>query len=253
MDVIRTSKNHLLGSMPEADLLLLEPNMHFVDLPLQMRLEPPNTPIESCFFLSDGIASVVVTGKNGKTIEVGLIGREGVTGSAAILGGTQTPNTIYMQVAGHGHQIAARHLKEAMRKSGSLSETLTKFVHAIMIQKSQTALVNSKGRIEERLARWLLMAHDRVPAPKFHITHEFLALMLGVRRPGVTEALHQLEGKSLIRSNRNEVVIRDRAGLEAVADWCYGVAEAEYHRIFGFNASTGTNTASDPLGPRLGG
>jgi CRP-like cAMP-binding protein len=88
MDGIRNFQNRLLGSMPEADRLLLEPHMSFVDLPLKMRLQPPNTPIESCFFPSEGIASVVATGKNGKTIEVGLIGREGMTGSVAILGGS---------------------------------------------------------------------------------------------------------------------------------------------------------------------
>jgi CRP-like cAMP-binding protein len=219
-------------------MLLLEPHMQLVDLPLRMRLEPPNTPVESCFFLSEGIASVVATGKSGQNIEVGLIGREGVTGTAAILGDTQSPNSVFMQVPGRGHQISARDLKEAMRNSEGLSGVLTKFVHSLMIQKSQTALVNGKGKIDARLARWLLMAHDRVEGPRFPVTHEFLALMLGVRRPGVTNALHVLEGNGLIRSKRNEVIILDRPGLEDAADWCYGVAEAEYHRIFGFHTSS---------------
>jgi hypothetical protein len=135
-----------------------------------------------------------------------------------------------------------------MRKSGTLSETLTKFVYSFMIQKSQTALVNGKATIDERLARWLLMAHDRVPAPTFYITHEFLALMLGVRRPGVTDALHELEGKGLIRSRRNHVSVLDRKGLEAAADWSYGVAEAEYCRVFDIRAPTGASGVSWPLG-----
>ena len=227
--------------------------MSFVDLPLKMRLEPPHTPIESCFFPSEGIASVVATGRNGKTIEVGLIGREGMTGSVAILGSTQSPNAIFMQVAGNGHKISIRHLKEAMRKSPGLSEMLTKFIYSFMIQTSQTALVNGRGTIDERLARWLLMAHDRMSAPKLHITHEFLSLMLGVRRPSVTDALHQLEGRGLIRSSRNEVVVRDRSGLEAAAAWCYGMAEAEYNRVFGIYDSTGTVSGLGTLHDKLGG
>jgi CRP-like cAMP-binding protein len=242
MDVVRTSQNRLLASLSQNDWLLLKPHLRFVDLPLKMQLEASNTPIESSFFLSEGIASVVATGKSGHKAEVGLIGREGMTGSAAILGDTQSPHAIFMQIAGCGHQTTIRHLKEAMRKSRSLSDTLTKFVHAFMIQKSQTALVNGKGTIGARLARWLLMAHDRVEGPRFPVTHEFLSLMLGSTRPGVTNALHGLEGQGLIRSKRNEVVILDRAGLETTADWCYGVPEAEYQRIFGFSASVGTNT-----------
>jgi len=97
------------------------------------------------------------------------------------------------------------------------------------------------------------MAHDRVAAPKLQITHEFLSLMLGVRRPSVTDALHLLEGRGLIRSNRNEVVIRDRSGLEAATAWCCGVAEAEYNRVFGFYASTGTVSALGTLDNKRGG
>jgi len=253
MDGIRNFQNHLLGSMQEADRLLLEPHMSFVDLPLKMPLESPNTPIESCFFPSEGIASVVATGRNGKSIEVGLSIREGVTGSIAILGSTQSPDAIFMQVAGNGHQISIRHLKEAIRKSPGLSETLTKFIYSFMVQTSQTALVNGRATIDERLARWLLMAHDRVSAPNLHITHEFLSLMLGVRRPSVTDALHLLEGRGLIRSSRNEVVVRDRSGLEAAADWCYGVPQAEYNRVCGFDASTGTVSALSMLDDKLGG
>src|SRR6266540_557344 len=253
MDGIRNFQNRLLGSMPEADRLLLEPHMSFVDLPLKMRLESPHTPIESCFFLSEGIASVVATGRNGKTIEVGLIGREGMTGSVAILGSTQSPDAIFMQVAGHGHQISIRHLKEAMWKSPGLSEILTKFIYSFMVQTSQTALVNGRATIDERLARWLLMAHDRMSAPKFHITHEFLSLMLGVRRPSVTDALHLLESRGLIRSSRNEVIVRDRSGLEAAAAWCYGVAEAEYNRVFGIYDSTGMVSGLGTLDDKLGG
>jgi CRP-like cAMP-binding protein len=167
MDAIPSSRNRLLLAMSKPDWLLLEPHLQFVDLPLKTTLEPPNAPIDACYFLSEGVASVVATGIKGEKIEVGLIGREGVTGSAAILGDTQSPHAVFMQIAGRGHQITILDLKKAMQNSDSLSAILTKFVHSFMIQKSQTALVNGKGKLGPRLARWLLMAHDRVEAPGF--------------------------------------------------------------------------------------
>jgi CRP-like cAMP-binding protein len=242
-------QNRLLARISASDLALLEGNLHPVDLPLKTNLEAANTNIESCFFLASGVASVVATGKSGQAIEVGLIGSEGVTGSAPILGSTRSPHATFMQVAGSGFQIGSSHLREAMRNSKSLAETLTKFVHTFMVQISQTALVNGKASVDERLARWLLMAHDRVDSPQFHITHEFLALMLGVRRPGVTNALHDLEGKGVIRSKRNELIVLDRRGLEAAAGWSYGVPEAEYARLFG-SVNAHAAPLSDVVGER---
>jgi CRP-like cAMP-binding protein len=171
-----------------------------------------------------------------------------VTGSPVILGSTRSPNATFMQVARTGFEIDSGHLKEAMRNSKELSEVLTRFAYTLMIQKSQTALANGKAAINERLARWLLMAYDRVESRQFRITHEFLALMLGVRRPGVTNALHALEGKGSIHSKRNEVIVVDRAALETAAGWPYGVAEAEYARLFGYVDASEAGASSPLLG-----
>lgn len=233
MEILSTSKNRLLALLPGEDLALLEANLHRVSLPFKSEIEAPNIPIESCYFLTEGIASVVASSKNGKRIEVGLIGREGVTGAAAILGSVSSPNATFMQVPGAGFRISAIDLRQAMERSRPLASILAKFVHSFMVQNGQTALVNGKATLEERLARWILMAHDRVETPNFSITHEFLAVMLGVRRPGVTTALHDLEGRGLIRSKRGEVIVLDRSGIEEVAGWSYGTAEAEYQRLYG--------------------
>ena len=118
-----------------------------------------------------------------------------------------------------------------MAKSESLRRRLLRYVHAFTIQMSQTALANSKMRVDARLARWLLMAHDRVDRNDIELTHEFLALMLGVRRAGVTEALQDLESRGLIRAVRGKLTILRRKDLEVVANGSYGVPEAEYERL----------------------
>ena len=120
-----------------------------------------------------------------------------------------------------------------MSRSRSLTAILLRYSHVFLIQGSQTALANGRGRLDERLARWLLMWHDRIQANDLVITHEFLALLLGVRRPGVTVALHALEGNGLIRCSRNQVQIVDRKGLNRAANGFYGVPEAEYDRSIG--------------------
>lgn len=240
-------QNRLLAFVSEADLALLQPHLHMVNLQLKLGLEAANTEIFDCYFLTSGIASVVATGRNGKTIEVGLIGSEGVTGSAAILGVDKSPNATFMQVEGQGFRISIEDLRDAMDLSKSLSLTLTRYVAIFMIQNAQTALVNGKAGVVRRLARWLLMTQDRSPSRQLSITHEFMALMLGVRRPGVTDALHMLEGYGAVRARRNQVTITNRTVLEKAADWTYGVAEAEYERFFGTAENNKTAVSLDGL------
>jgi hypothetical protein len=137
---------------------------------------------------------------------VGLIGCEGVTGLPIILGNDRSPNETFIQVAGNGIRIAADKLREAIAKSRSLELALLSFAHRFLNQTANTALSNGTATLEERLARWLLMAHDRLRGDEVPLTHEFLSLMLGVRRAGVTVALHYLEQRALIRLSRKQVV-----------------------------------------------
>lgn len=177
------------------------------------------------------MASVVgdVDGRSG--IEIGIIGREGVTGLAVIMATDRSPHETYMQVAGAGHRISAQALRNAMFQSRSLQQTLLRYAYAFGIQTAETAVANGRCSIEERLARWLLMALDRIDGVVVPLTHEFLATMLGVRRSGVSVALAALEAKNLVKPQRGLVLVSDRRGLEECANGAYGTSEAELQRL----------------------
>ena len=132
-----------------------------------------------------------------------------------------------------GKSIAAMELRQATYASVSLRDSLLKFVQAFGVQTTHTAICNAQSRLDVRLARWLLMAHDRIGDDTLTLTHEFLSIMLGVRRPGVTEALHALRKQGLISYGRGQIVVKDRKGMERTAGGAYGTPEAEYRRLIG--------------------
>ena len=228
---LKSFRNQLLNGLSPEDFALIESSLQQVDLEVRKSLEKPATPIEHIYFPEDGVASVVATMPQGKSIELGLVGREGMTGSSVVLGDDRPANETYIQVPGSGSLLGADQLREAMSKSATLRPFLLRYVQTFLIQTAQTALANGHFKLEERLARWLLMVHDRIDGDRLELTHEFLATMLGVRRPGVTVALHILEGRGLIRSKRTQVIVIDREGLEELANGSYGVPEAQYRRI----------------------
>jgi CRP-like cAMP-binding protein len=160
-----------------------------------------------------------------------MVGFEGVVGVEALLGGELAAHEALVQSSGAALRLAPAVLKEAMHHH-SLRDAFLRFVHVFMIQSSHAAIAAGRARIDERLARGLLMWQDRIRQSEWHVTHEFLALLMGVRRQGVTVALHDLEGKKLIRSVRNRVQLLDRAGLESTANGFYGAPEDEYRRLF---------------------
>ncbi|HVZ99574.1 MAG TPA: Crp/Fnr family transcriptional regulator [Caulobacterales bacterium] len=226
------SQNQLLARLSARDFGLIEPHLESVDLPLRRYLEHRNREIEDVYFLETGIASVVANAQTARSIEVGLIGREGVTGCAIITGGGRSPHDTFMQVAGSGLRMEVAPFREAIAQSATLRDVLLKHLHCYIVQTAQTAFANGRGKIEERLARWLLMANDRLDGEEAPLTHEFLAMMLGVRRPGVTMALKLLEQRGLIDTQRGVIVILDRRGLEEHAGAFYGVPEGEWRRMF---------------------
>jgi len=172
--------------MSAADFASLQPYLQPVTMPLLKDMEQPNRRIETVYFMETGIASVVAVQPDDTRVEVGLIGREGMTGIAVVLGGEQSPHSTYIQVAGEGQQIAATKLRKALDASESLHRLLLKFAQVFMVQTAHTAIANARAHIDQRLARWILMAHDRTGDNTLPLTHEFLALMLGVRRAGVS-------------------------------------------------------------------
>jgi CRP-like cAMP-binding protein len=218
-------RNRLLAALSPEDFALLEPRLEPLTLKTRQMLEPPNKSIKHSYFITSGLASVIAIGKNGDRLEVGMIGREGMTGIPVVLGNDRSPNETFIQVEGTGSRIAADDLRQAMQQSASLSRVLLNFVNAFLIQTSRTALSNGTATLEERLARWLLMAQDRLGGERVPLTHEFLSLMLGVRRAGVTGALNQLDRKGVIRLSRGRIEIIDREGLINSANGSYGIAE----------------------------
>jgi CRP-like cAMP-binding protein len=226
-------RNRLLAALSPADVSLLEPQLEPIPLPVRTCLAEPNRSIEHVYFLEQGIASVVASTPLGRRIEVGIIGREGLTAPCVLLGADRSPHECFVQTPGAGLQILADDLRRALAASASLHQHLLRFVQAFMVQIGQTALSNGSCTLEQRLARWLLMCHDRVDGNGLATTHEFLSLMLSVRRPGVTVALQTLEERGLISAKRGQVTVLDRAGLEAVAGDSYGLCEAEYGRLIG--------------------
>ena len=227
------TRNLLLGRLARADLALLQPHLQAVDLPLRKHLEVRSRRIDHAYFLEGGFASVVAEGTSNGSIEVGLIGFEGVTAIAVLLGADRAAHATFMQAAGYGRCIPVPALRDAMDQSATLRRTLLRYAHSFFIQTSYTALTNGRSKVDERLARWLLMAQDRLQDDELPLTHEFLAIMLGVRRPGVTIALRNLGSQGLIQAKRGVIRIVDRAGLEKASNGAYGSAEAEFARLFG--------------------
>ncbi|NOT40893.1 MAG: Crp/Fnr family transcriptional regulator [Alphaproteobacteria bacterium] len=223
--------NRILLRLTPKDFGLLGPDLSPVELPLRKPLEAPNTPIEHVYFIESGFASVVADGR-GDSIEVGLVGREGMTGLAVVMGATSSPNATFIQCEGRGLRMLATALTHATERSPTLQRVVLQYAHTFAVQAAHTALANGRSNLRERLARWLLMAHDRIDGNKIVLTHEFLAIMLGVRRAGVTVALKTLEESRLTRAEHGCVYVLDRKGLEKAARKAYGVPEAEFRRLF---------------------
>jgi CRP-like cAMP-binding protein len=227
------SSNKLLTSLADSDFNLLAPHLEFVTLGLRKSLERPNRRIDAVYFPEAGFASVVAVQSSGKEVEVGLIGREGMTGLPIVFGDHRSPHATYIQAPGTGTFMPATELRKAFQSSPSLRDSLLKFVQAFGVQTTHTAICNARSKLDVRLARWLLMAHDRIGEDTLRLTHEFLSLMLGVRRAGVTDALHGLREQGLISYGRGLITVENRKGMERKAGAAYGVPEAEYRRLIG--------------------
>lgn len=224
--------NILLGTLSPGDLALLKPHLTRERLHRERVLVPANQPIEELWFPEGGVASIVAqTAENGST-EVGIFGREGFAGTPLLLGADTSPHIVFIQVNGHtGLRIEASPFLAAVNQSVTLRNTLLRYVQTFITQTAHSAVSNAHQRIEARLARWLLMCHDRYDSDEIPLTHKFMAMMIAAERSGVTVALHVLEGAGMIRSKRGRVVILDRRKLEELAGDGYGPPEAEYSRL----------------------
>jgi CRP-like cAMP-binding protein len=224
--------NKILAGLEPGEFAELQPHLSRVDLPVRRQLEVRNRRIEHVYFLESGLASVVVSAGAQHSIEVGIIGCEGMTGMAILMGTDRAAHETFVQTAGTAWRIAAEPLRIAIEKNSNLRRRLLNYGQVLMTQMAFTALANGRYKIEERLARWLLMADDRCEGSTIHLTHDFLAIMLGSRRAGVTAALNHFQKRQLLKMQRGVIIINDRAALEEAANGSYGGPEAEYRRLF---------------------
>jgi CRP-like cAMP-binding protein len=190
-------------------------------------------PSEYVYFPLSGVISIHTRMREGMAVEIATVGREGMVGLEIFLGGGPTHASAFCQVPGRALRVDAASFRRAVRDSEPLTALLLRYVQAVLGQISQSAACNRVHSMEERCARWLLMTHDRMNGDRFDLTQEFLAEMLGVRRPSVSVAASILQRAGLIRYSRGRVEVIDRAGLESAACECYGVIAREYDRLIG--------------------
>jgi CRP-like cAMP-binding protein len=223
--------NSLLHTLAKADGELLLPKLESVDLKVGEKLCKAHEPIEYAYFPLSGICSVIAQNEEGVRIETGLIGREGFIGIPIVLFVESAASEVVVQAEGSALRISQPKLLHAIQKSPRLNRLLLHFAHVFSVQVAQTAVANGHNTIHERLARWLLMCQDRAESHEFPMTHQFLSVMLAVRRAGITEALNDLEGKNAIRAARGHIMILNRTILEQIAGAAYGTPEEEYKRV----------------------
>lgn len=236
---VTSPRNLLLRALSRADYALLEPHLEPVTLKVKVSLFHPNEPIERVYFLEDGVASIVSDQEGGRPVEIGIHGREGMSGVPVVLGAQRSPHDSMIQVGDAPAQsIPSERLLDACAKSPALNQLLLRYAHTLSVQTAQTAAANATFDLPERCARWLLMCDDRLESDRIELTHEFLSMMLAVRRSGVTVTLHELQEMGAIRTSRGVITISDRSQLEEIAGEFYGQAEAEYQRLIGSFGST---------------
>ena len=231
-DAARRSPNLLLGSLSDSDFDYLEPRLERVALPPGKVMLEANRAIERIHFVESGVASFHEILKDGSRVGVAIIGFEGLTGWPALLGIDQSPHEATVAIGGGtALSISPAEMLKASTERQAINLLLLRYVHCMMSQMGRTILSNLNDAVDKRLARRLLMNHDRLAGDRIALTHEQLGLMLGVRRATVTDTLHVLEGRGLVRSSRGVIEVRDRKRLLGLAGECYGAAEAEYARF----------------------
>lgn len=224
-------QNRILASLPAAEIGRLAPHLS------QMKFEEGRILLDSgqktryAYFLEAGLGSIVTIMKNGRSVEVSVVGRDGMIGLPALLGTDSLPNRAFIQIAGSGYRLPAAELTKEFERRGKLHEKLQRYIQAHVVQVSQTAACNRLHEISERLARWLLMCQDRTDSALLQITHKSLAAMLGAPRPTVTLAAGILQKRGLVDYTRAKIRILNRKGLEAAACECYRTIQKECERL----------------------
>jgi CRP-like cAMP-binding protein len=224
--------NRLLDALSPEDLGRILPHLERIPLPVRLSLHAPGKRIEFVLFPDRGMVSVVASPEDGVLVEVGVIGREGLVGVPALVGAETSPHEIFVQVAGSGWRMKVDAMRAEVERSPAFRDVLFRYAQYFLIQVAQTAACNARHPLEARLARWLLMARDRLDTDAMPLTQEFLAIMLGVQRPGVSLAAGALQRAGAIRYTHGRITVADRARLEAASCECHGIVRREFDRLF---------------------
>ncbi|HEX8144535.1 MAG TPA: Crp/Fnr family transcriptional regulator [Pyrinomonadaceae bacterium] len=226
-------RNRLLAKLSGEELQLLLPHLETVSLAHGQPLIQPHEPIPYVYFPLNALASLVTVLEDGATVEAGSVGREGMVGVPILLEARTTPMQTVIQIPGDCMRVKSHIIKDVFDRRGALNQLMHLYIHTLFVVASQSAACNRRHHVDARLARWLLMSSDGIASDKLALTQEFLATMLGVRRPGVTEAAIKLQRMNLIRYNRGYVEILDRGALEQATCECYRMVKDEYDRLLG--------------------
>ncbi len=226
-------QNRLLALLRGADYARLRPHLEAVTLDYRQSLYRANKPIEAVYFIESGVGSLVNTMSDGRAAEVGTVGNEGIVGLPIVFGDERAPTSVYIQVPGEGLKLPARAFVRELSRSPTMQAVFLRYAHAFFNQVAQSAACNHFHTLQQRCCRWLLMTQDRMPGNEFLLTQEFLAMMLGVQRTGVTAAAGALQRAGLITYTRGQVVVLDRRGLKRLSCECYAVSKKEFDRLLG--------------------
>jgi CRP-like cAMP-binding protein len=240
-------RNGLLAALPPEDLARLRPGLRPADLPFDQTLFPAEGMVEAGLFIESGMVSLLATLDDGKQVEVGVVGREGLVGLPLAFGDDRSLVEARVQQEGTALRLDAADLRDGMGESAALRSVLNRYALAFNTQVSLTAACNALHPVSERLARWLLTAHDRADGDEFPMTHDFLSTILSVSRPGISIAAGVLQKAGLIHYDRGRMEVTDRPGLEAASCECYHVARREFARLLGTGGATRHGEAQRPF------
>jgi CRP-like cAMP-binding protein len=215
--------NRVLLKLPDDEFLMIRPHLEFVDMPHHLSLHQPHRPLRFAHFPNDGLISLVIELKDGKSVEAGLLGREGAAGLPGVLGLDRSALREIVQISGTAFRVSVDTLRSILPSAPQLQKVLSRYAASLAMQVAQTAACNRLHKVEERLARWLLIAQDRIDSGTVPITHDFLATMLGTDRPSVSVAAGILQTRQILEYKRGSVKIVNRKKLEQFACECYEV------------------------------
>jgi CRP-like cAMP-binding protein len=221
-------KNRILSGLPPSELDRLLPRLTPVELHLSQVLHTPREVMKFVYFPDGSMVSLVSVTTSGDSVEVGVVGFEGMAGISAVLRVDESPYEALVQYPNGAMRMTVEDLREEFNLGGALSGRLLRYVQGLLLQTSQVAACNRLHTISERLARWLLMSYDRCQCEDLPFTHEFLSLMLGTRRPSVTEAAIILQAEGAINYRRGHIKILDIPGLKDHACECYPIIKNEF-------------------------